>query len=233
MLSRFLLGLACGLVLLTGSLQAQHAGDLEFEYDGGRISIVNGEDGYEDGTKIFEAELGVGGLFDGFTDEPGFISELPDHGIQPEDIISYSILQSRFGYFLNYWNPTTGLVETTTSTLEIDGLATQTISSLVGGGGVIGQADALGDFHSHLDFQLSTGSSFGAYALLVEMSSNRATIGNSDPFYIVFGYGIDETQHGEAVAKFAGVPEPGAIGLLTSGAIAALTGFRRRTRREV
>jgi hypothetical protein len=235
MLSRFLLGLACGLVLLTGSLQAQHAGDLEFEYDSGRISIVNGEEGFEDGKKIFEAEMGEPGdlVFDGFTGEPGFISEGPDHGIGPNDIISYNVLQSRFGYFLNYWNPTTGSVETTASRLEIDGIADRTISSLIGGGGVLGQADGIGDFHSHLGFQLSNGSAVGAYALLVELSTDRSGVSKSDPFYIVFGYGIDETQHGDAVAKFAGVPEPGAIGLLTSGAIAALTGFRRRTRREV
>ena len=231
MLSRFLLGLACGLVLLTGSLQAQHAGDLEFEYVGGQISIVNGEQGFEDGTKIFEAEMGFGGLFDGFTDEPGFISEGPDHGIGPNDIINYNVLQSRFGFFLNYWNPTTGLVETTSSTLDVtlDGIATQTISSLIGGGGVLGQADGIGDFHSHLDFQLSNGSAVGAYALLVELSTNRSGVSKSDPFYIVFGYGIDETQHGDAVAKFAGVPEPGAIGLLTAGALAGLVRLRRRS----
>lgn len=223
------MGLACGLVLLTGSLQAQHAGDLEFEYDGGQISIVNGEEGFEDGKKIFEAEMGFSGLFDGYTDDPGFISEGPDHGIGVDDIISYNVLQSRFGFFLNYWNPTTGLVETTASTLEIDGLANQTISSLMGGGGVIGEADEFGDFHSHLDFQLSSGSAVGAYALLIELSTNASGVSKSEPFYFVFGYGIDETQHGDAVAKFAGVPEPGAIGLLTAGALAGLVRLRRRS----
>lgn len=228
MLSRFFMGLACGLVLLTGSLQAQHLGDVEFEYDGGQIFIVNGEEGFEDGKKVFEADMGFGGLFDGFTDDPGFISEGPSHGIGPGDTISYTILQSRFGYFLNYWNPATGLVEQTTSTLDVDGITSQTISSLIGGNGAIGQADLAGDFHSHLDFQLSSGSAVGAYALLVEMSTNSPGINNSDPFYIVFGYGITSAQHGAAAAAFAGVPEPGTIGLLSVGALVGLVRFRRR-----
>lgn len=229
MLLRSLLGLACGLVLLAGSARGQHAGDLEFKYDGGQIFIANGEEGFEDGKKMFEAEMGFGGLFDGFTDEPGFISENDvGLGIGPNDIISYNILQSRFGFYLNYWNPTTGLVESTASTLEIDGLANLTIGSLAGGGGILGQADALGDFHGHLDFQLSSGSEVGAYALLVDLQTNSVGIAGSDPFYIVFGYGIDEVQHGQAVAKFAGVPEPGSIGLLACGAIAGLVRFRRK-----
>ncbi|MFN5706461.1 MAG: PEP-CTERM sorting domain-containing protein [Planctomycetota bacterium] len=230
MLLRSLLGLACGLVLLVSSVQAQHAGDLEFKYDGGQIVIVNGEEGFADGKKIFEAEMGYGGLFDGYTEEPGFISEVDvGLGIGANDIISYSILQSRFGYFLNYWNPTTGLVENTSSSLEIDGLASMTISSLLGGGGVLGQADNAGDFHSHFDFQLSPGSNVGAYAILVNMQTNASGIGNSDPFYIVFGYGIDEAQHGAAVEHFAGVPEPGSIGLLACAAVAGLARFRRKT----
>ncbi len=229
MLLRSFLGLTCGLVLLVHAAQAQHAGDLQFKYDGGQIFIANGEAGFEDGTKMFEAEMGFGGLFDGFTDEPGFISEVDvGLGIGPQDIISYNILQSRFGYFLNYWNPTTGLVESTVSTLDIDGLASLTISSLSGGGGILGQADALGDFHAHLDFQLTPGSAAGAYALLVDLQTDAGGIAGSDPFYIVFGYGIDEVQHGQAVAKFAGVPEPGSIGLLACGAIAGLVRFRRK-----
>lgn len=234
MVWRSLLGLACGLVLLVGSVDAQHDGDIEFKYDGGQIFIANGEEGFEDGKKMFEAEFGVGGLFDGYTEEPGFISEVDvGFGIGPDDIISYNIRESRFGYYLNYWNPVTGAVESTNSTLELDGLATLTIGSLVGGGGILGQAQGPfdpepGDFHSHLDFQLSHGSRFGAYAILVDLQTNAAGIGNSDPFYIVFGYGIDETQHGAAVQHFAGVPEPGSIGLLACAAVAGLVRFRRK-----
>ncbi len=108
MVMRSFWGLTCGLVLLVGSVHAQHAGDLEFKYDGGQIFIANGEEGFEDGKKIFEAEMGFGGLFDGFTDEPGFISEVDvGLGIGPNDIISYNILQSRFGYISQYWYTTT------------------------------------------------------------------------------------------------------------------------------
>lgn len=233
MLSRSLLGLACGLVLFVGSAHAQHAGDLEFKYDGGQISILNGEEGFEDGKKIFEAEMpGPGEPFDGYTDEPGFMSEVDvGLGIGPNDSISLNVLQSRFGAFLNYWNPDTGLVESTLASLNLDGFLSSslTISESLGGSVVIGPADSAGDFHRHIDFSLTPNSAAGAYAILVNLQTNRAGIGNSDPFYIVFGYGIDETQHGAAVQHFAGVPEPGSIGLLACAAVAGLVRFRRKT----
>ncbi|MFO0262560.1 MAG: PEP-CTERM sorting domain-containing protein [Planctomycetota bacterium] len=233
MLLRSLLGLACGLVLFVGSVHAQHAGDLQFKYDGGQISILNGEEGFEDGKKVFEAEMGgPGDLNDGYTDEPGFMSEVDvGLGIGANDSISLNVLQSRFGYFLNYWNPNTGMVESSIANLDLDGFGSSflSISELVGGSVVIGPADSAGDFHKHIDFFLTPNSAVGAYAILVNLQTNAINIDNSDPFYIVFGYGIDEAQHGAAVEHFAGVPEPGSIGLLACAAVAGLARFRRKT----
>lgn len=224
-------GLACGLSLLASSAQAQHAGDIEFHYENGEITILNGEEGFQDGKKIFEAEMLYlpGDSFDGYTDDPGFISEDP-LGIGALDMISLNILESRFGYFLNYWNPSTGTVESTLANLDLDGFLSSftTVSSLMGGSVIVGPADSSGEYHRHLDFFLTPGSDAGAYAVLVDMQTNAAGIGNSDPFYIVFGYGIDEVQHQAAVAHFAGVPEPGSIGLLACGTLFGLARFRRQ-----
>ena len=232
MLRQSFWGLTLGVVLFTATTAAQdeHAGDLQFKYDGNQIVILNGEEGFEDGKKIFEAEMGFGDpLVEGFTDEPGFISELPDLGIGANDTISFNFLETRFGGFLNFWNPATGEIESTLSTIDLTkGLENWTISQLVGASGVLGQADEFGDFHAHFDIQLSAGSTVGAYALLMELESDRSGIAKSDPFYIVFGYGIDETQHGAAVAKFAGVPEPGSLGIIAAAAIGGLVRLRRR-----
>jgi hypothetical protein len=76
---------------------------------------------------------------------------------------------------------------------------------------------------------LSANSPVGAYAILARLKTDASGIGNSDPFYIVFGYGIDEVQHEAAVERFAGVPEPGSIGLLACAAVAGLARFRRKT----
>lgn len=216
---------------------AQHAGDAEFKYDGGSIVFEadSGTPGFADGHILFGADMGVGGLFDGFTDEPGFISETDiGLGIGPNDIIDYNVLQSRFGYYLNYWHPTTGVVENTLTTLDISdnpagGL---TVSALNGGTGtgVVGQADALGDFHSHVGFQLAPGSDFGVYGLLMELDSSNAGINNSQPFWIVFNYGVDEATHEAGVAYFAGVPEPGSLSIL---GLISLVGLTYRARRRI
>ena len=90
---------------------AQHAGDVEFKYDSGQIVLRNGEPGFLDGHRVFEAEFQVGGIFDGFSDEPGFISEIDvGLGIGADDVIGYNILSSpSHGQFLHFWDPTLNL----------------------------------------------------------------------------------------------------------------------------
>jgi hypothetical protein len=220
------------------SLFAQHAGDLEFRYAGGKISLEadSGEPGFLDGHRLFGADMNVGGLFDRNTDEPGFISEIDiGLGIGANDVIDYNVLESRFGYYLNYWNVATGMVENTSTTLRIDDNPTGflVVSSMFGGTGTgaIGQADGLGDFHSHIDFTLSEGADLGIYAMLMEMTTDAAGVANSDPFWVVFNYGMSETDHENAMAFFGGsaIPEPSSamlLGILGLG----LTTVRSRRR---
>ena len=53
----------------------------------------------------------------------------------------------------------------------------------------------------------------------MELTTDEAGIANSDPFYIVFNFGLDEEIFEGAVEAFAGtVPEPTAAMLLAVGA---------------
>lgn len=227
--------LATGLLgaLLAGTVSAQHAGDIEFSYENSSIVFHSGEEGFLDGTQLFEAEFPDSGPFNGFTDEPGFISEAPDYGIIAGDIVDYTVLQSRFGYFLNYWNPVNGLVENTSASLNIEDqpAGDWLVTAGSGGGsgpGVLGQADANGDFHHHIDFQLSSGAAAGAYAVLFRLDTTSAGIADSEDFYVVWGYGIDETQHEAAIGHFASaIPEPGCLSL--AGLLSLLVLRRKRS----
>lgn len=246
MLWKCLFGFACLATLSISTALAQggheHDGDIEFKYDGSQISVLDGEAGFQDGKVVYERELIFGGIDDGYSSFPGFISETelgPGFGIPVGDTISIEFMQSRFGYFLNYWDPSDGMVKSTASSMALGFENELPFTSLTsnGGGGsfILGQSEEaevgnpIGDFHKHFDYLLSPNAAVGAYAILARLKTNAAGIGNSDPFYIVFGYGIDETDHGRAVEHFAGVPEPGSIGLLACAAVAGLVRFRRKT----
>jgi len=242
MLWKCLFGFACLATLSISTALAQgghdHDGDIAFKYDGSQISVLDGEAGFEDGKVVYERELIFGGFDDGYSSFPGFISELemgPGFGIPVGDTISIEFMQSRFGYFLNYWDPSDGMVKSTASSMVLGFENELPFTSLTsnGGGGTFELGESQdGDFHKHFDYLLSPDSfspnAVGAYAILARLKTDATGIGNSDPFYIVFGYGITEEQHGAAVQHFAGVPEPGSIGLLACAAVAGLVRFRRK-----
>lgn len=210
--------ISCSLLMLTIAfpVQAQqegppkkHEGDLEFIYDNGKIDILNGEEGHQDAVRVFESDMPDFGLFQGFTDEPGFISEIDlGLGIEPFDVIDYEVLESRFGQFLHYYNPAVGDLESTTTTLTIrDNPIGSLIVTETSGGtgpGAIGQANGDGDFHWHIDFMIPPSSPFGAYAILLSLNTTAEGVDDSAPFYIVFAYGITEEEHEEAVEFFQG-----------------------------
>lgn len=217
---------------------AQHDGDIEFEYAAGQIGFVNGDPGYADGLTVFGAEMtfNPGGFGHGSTIFPGFEHE--DGGLTPGDLIDYTVLQSRFGNYLNYWNPLTGLVENTPDLFRIDNFdigsgGNHLVGQLTGGGGppaghFIGMVDGSGDFHHHVRFNLVNPNSaaVGAYAILFDLRSSNPLIADSDPFWIVWNFGMSETDHAAAMSFFA-APEPGSLPLLLIAGLGALCRRRR------
>lgn len=217
-----------GLLLLLGpyAVQAQHS-DIDFEYEmelgGGHIHI--------DGGPVFEAAMPTTGIFARRTSDPGFESHVP---IGAGDVISYNVLDN-----LYYWNPTTqAFADPGLATITIDNaIASDTMVGAGTGiqipGGVIGQAGSLGDFHSHVDFELSSSAAFGAYGLLLELATDQAGIANSDSFFVVFNYGVDETTFDlmalPAFEQVLAVPEPSSLVLSSFGiALLGFVGWKRR-----
>ena len=203
---------------------AQHS-DVEFSYSNGRIEIEFGAEG-----SVFEGEFPISGPLDGFTNEPGFASETTEGlGILPNDLISYNVLGP-----LRYHDgadfaptaatisgddqPNFGTVVISSATTAADGL-----------GGVIGQANGSGDFHSDPGWFGSLPLATGAYGVLLDLETDAPGIANSDPFYLVFNYGLDEQAFEGAVGQFASIiPEPASLAIAAAGGGLLLTGRRRQ-----
>ena len=240
----FVSTIACALV--STSVFAQHAGDVEFGYDdlsAPSAFVIEASDFTTEGILYFESEMEELDPFnagDFSSDEPGFTAN-PGEGllVNPSDQIFLNALDastiSSFGVgYVNYYNPTTDALEVfgrigiydnsaATSDLILDG------GSIVSGDnpGFIGLGDSGGDVHDHLIVDLldDATSPFGAYGILFQLQSDFATAdGNmdlsSDPFWIVWNHGMSESDFdSRALPRFgvSSVPEPGSIGILAFG----------------
>lgn len=214
------------LTLCSTPVWAQHDGDVDFEYEGGKLV-------FEDGP-VFEGEFPTSGLFARFTSDPGFETHEP---IGPGDIISYNVLDN-----LYYWSGVTqDFASPGATTITIDNaVGADTIVGAGTGimipGGIIGQASGSGDFHAHINFVLSEFADFGAYGLLLQLSTDDPLIDDSDPFFFVFNYGLNETLFDTAAIPafeaVLAVPEPSSFVLsaLGVGALGLAAWRRRRTK---
>lgn len=232
-LFNLLVGSAAGAILaVAGPVRAQHS-DIEFQYDAGKIAVEFGPEG-----QVFEADFATTGLFEQSTDDPGFDSEELPNGLFPGDVIGFNILGPLVYHNGNAFAPVpTGaailIEDALSSVLTID-------ASTLSASGVAGQAfdagNGRGDIHGHIDFSLTPLSldtpDYGAYGFLMQLTTDEPGIAESDPFYVVFNFGLeeDETLPGphfhDAVQDFAAiVPEPGSFALLSLGGLALL---RRR-----
>jgi hypothetical protein len=223
---------ALALIVPRGAALAQHS-DIEFFYSDGKIQIEFGSEG-----QVFEGEFPTSGLFEQFTTDPGFGSEAAEGlGIQPGNIIDYNILGP-----LRYHDGTDFAPVPTGAQIEIFDTPTgglivnDSIIGPISGSGAIGMADGSGDLHAHVDFELQPLSldtpQFGAYGILMELFTDEPGIANSDPFYIVFNFGLDEATFEGAVGDFAhAVPEPSSLVLCALGSVLLVFSSKRMRRR--
>ena len=231
--------------------------DIEFSYEGGELVIEPSGEITTEGILLFEGEIEEltelgGGLG---AEDPGF--EVPGSPPPTPDAAFLNIVDaSQFSEvglgYVNYYNPNTDM-------LELLGLPdqfriidnTDTNNDLILGGSslsgdnpqFVGVADADGEIHDHVIFELLNEAEMpiGAYGFMFQMRTyldfdpamfNPDFV--SEEFWIVLNYGLDEDIFEEfAVPAFGppptgAIPEPGAAALMLLGT--CVFGLRRRSR---
>jgi len=239
---------------LSNSAWAQHDhSDLEFGYDdtANPTSIVIENDNLSDeNIQFYESEFEALDPFnasDLSADEPGFTTEAAEGLLfNPGDQISIRPLNalgtSTHGVgFVNFFNPSTGLLEASNRLSVIDESSGTTDLMLNGATSTgdalqfLGTVDADGDLHDHLIIDLvdDGAAPAGAYGVLFQIEATQASGGPdiiSDPVWFIFNHELSEEQfEGAALASFGiveAVPEPSSLALLLTGATCLV--LRRR-----
>lgn len=230
-------GAVLTLLLPVSHAIAQHAGDVQFDIHGSVIDIENGAPSLLFASKMFEGVFKVGGLFNRTTDEPGFEAHdgLPDFAGRQ---IGFDLVAGHHGHFLHFFDPVAGLIAASHGhSLQISWgpIPGQNlvVTSTSGGSGLIGEIAPDGEAHFHLDFWIhpnlppAANGTFGAYGLLMNLNIDDPTISNSEPFWLIFNYGMTDEDFGAALPAFTGIPEPNSAALL---GLLALTAMLRRRR---
>ena len=193
--------------------QTAHS-DIVFSYSAGHVVIDPGAT-----PGVATGEFPVDGFFSQFESNPGFASE-NDVGfvINPGDIIAYSVLDD-----LHFWNGSNFASPTANTQIRIenngsaDTIVHGASGTLQGGfaplDNGIGQADGIGDFHSHVDFFLepndgSPPPAFGVYGLKLSLSTSFIDVADSEPFFIAFNFGLDSQGFTDAVQQYASLLAP-------------------------
>ena len=207
-------------VLMLGTLTRQAAYTQEIRHSD--VSFVYGETKIEinlqDGRLAIPQVMPQDGFFAQANVNPGFFSERDTGGgTEPSDLVGYNVLDD-----LVFWREGDFAAPKTDTQIRIINNPRNLVPDTFVGTGTgeqraafdplensIGQSSSSGDFHSHVDFRLEPVSSEpdesplpGAYGLKLSLSSDNPAIQESDPFFIVYRFGIDEEQFSLALHDF-------------------------------
>lgn len=207
----------------------QHAGDIQPWKSNGQ-AYTNGN--------LFEADFGdlSGGLYK--TDDPGIDADTSQGAFGAGNWLQLQVLGT-----LQFWNGSswggTANGEYVTIDDALGEVTTISSSGVTNPFAVVGEFDALGDIHEHLDFSIrnaanALGGSVGAYwidLVLLETApfstSPLSTI--SAPFSIIFNRGLAEVDFENAVSAVTAVPVPGAVWLFGSALAGLVAAGRKRS----
>jgi len=206
-----------GLFPVAANAQIGHS-DIRFSYSAGQIVVDTAA-----ARGVGVGEFPVDGFFQQFESNPGFASENDvGFGINPTDAIVYNVLDD-----LLFWNGSDFVVPDPATQIRIENNAAAPDTLVSSSSGpqpgdfsspknAISQADGNGDFHAHVDFFLEPNGApdpppeLGAYGLKLSLSTDEIGIADSDPFFIIFNFGLDlgSTGFEEAVNRFAELLAP-------------------------
>lgn len=179
----------------------QHAGDVQPWKIGTQLFI---------NAKLFEGDFGdlPGGVYG--TDDPGFDVDISKGGLTPGNWLRF-----RQQGQLQFWNgqtwvttvPNQERIELKDALSTVFTYSTSTVSNNMG---VIGEVDARGDLHEHLEFAIkdagnTQGGSIGAYRIaftLLETQANQETAvaEGVEPIVFILNRGLSNTAFAQAVA---------------------------------
>ncbi|MEZ6098747.1 MAG: hypothetical protein R3E01_07240 [Pirellulaceae bacterium] len=217
--------LVLGLLLaIRVNVRGQHV-DIELWYDQGQIVVAT-----DTAPGIQGAQFPTSGLFRQFTSNPGFISETDvGKGLGSGDIITYDVTGP-----LAFWDGS-GFAELGVEVairIENNGGNDTMVtgaSGLQGGDmllarNLLGEASPSGNFHRHVDYFLepnddSSPVSYGAYGLNLRLGTTATDIAKSDPFWILFNYGLDDQAWSDAVSAFSALLNPSIEGDYNSNGV--------------
>lgn len=249
------IGLLMGLTVSTATAQVPHS-DVEFGYDSltnPTAFIIEQDNVTSDNIQYFESafeELDPFSAGNFSADEPGFTTAADEGlliGANHRVFLNFlnASTNSAFGVgYVNYFNPATNMLEASGSLAVLDN-STSTADLILNGAflqsGVnpqfLGLSDAGGDLHDHLVIDLLNDGTapLGAYGVLAQLQSDFNGDGtfelSSDPFWMIFNHGMDESDFDNiALPQFGvtAIPEPGSMAVLI--AIGCVAGLRRRRR---
>ena len=181
--------------------------DVLFEY---------GEEKIEVNARTFTSFFPTRGIARQFQTLPGFASESSGGGgILPNDELVYNVLSGLEFWVDNAARPS--LIEdiqirvrnrpSHTAETVVSATTTEQPGSFNPPLNRIGRASASGEFHSDLQWFLESNDEdveppLGTYAMQMSITTNRAGIADSDPFYFIWHYGAETEDFNNAVAFF-------------------------------
>lgn len=215
-----------GCVLCCPALHAQQVNhsDVFFTYGETKIEVAD-----QEGRLAIPQIMPNSGFFAQANTNPGFFSERDlGGGTGSNDIVGYNVLDD-----LMFWADGTFATPRPDTEIRIINNPGTVDDTIIGTGtgeqraafdnlrNSIGQSSDAGDFHSHVDFRLEPFSGdpeetplLGAYGMKLSLSSNNPVVQESNPFFIVFSFGMDESQFSLAIDDFNALlnPLPGLLG---------------------
>lgn len=208
----WLLGIFAALCSSTAVGQEIAHSDVFFTYVDSKIEIAS-----QDGRHAIPQVMPVGGFFAQANTNPGFFSERDvGGGTGPNDIVGYNVLDD-----LVFWSDGEFTAPKDDTSIRIINVPRTVEDTVIGTGtgeqkasfdplgNSIGQSSSSGNFHAHVDFRLEPISSdpeetplMGAYGIKLSLSSDNAAIDESDPFFIVYSFGLEGDLFTQALDDF-------------------------------